>query len=63
MYGELEPVKVHYQIATYSGTVELMAGENEENEMIIARAKARLRYRAGTLPFGSESWRVERPPR
>lgn len=51
---------VSYQIGTYSGTVEVTADENAENDQIIAKAKRILRQRAGgSLPFGAESWRIE----
>jgi len=53
--------KVHYQIATYSG-YELVynVDPNDENEHIIARAKKQLTQKAGFLPYGSQSFRVER---
>lgn len=50
---------VAYQIATYSGTVEVyFDDENTENDDIIARAKRQLRQRAGAFPLGMQSFRV-----
>lgn len=49
---------VRYQIATYSGTVSVNANPDDENETIIAMARAQLRRRFGHFPFGVESWRV-----
>lgn len=51
--------KVKYQIATYSGTVEVNFDDpNLDDEVIIARAKAQLRRRAGACPFGCEAFKV-----
>lgn len=53
--------KVHYQIATYSGIEEVFFDDpNEENETLIARAKKQLRRKSGELPFGCQSFTVER---
>ena len=50
---------VRYQIATYSGEVQVNCNENDEDECIIAIAKRIVTQRAGgSLPFGYESWRV-----
>lgn len=50
---------VKYQIATYSGEVQVNCNENDEDERIIALAKRIVTQRAGgSLPFGYESWRV-----
>ena len=55
---------VRYQIATYSGTIQVFdVDENEGTETVIARAKAILTRRSGPLPFGSESWEeISREP-
>jgi len=50
---------VKYQVATYSGEVQVNCSENDENEVIIAKAKRIVTQRAGgSLPFGYESWKV-----
>ena len=50
---------VKYQIATYSGEVQVNCNENDEVEVIIAKAKRIVTQRAGgSLPFGYESWKV-----
>lgn len=51
---------VEYQVATYSGTIEVYCDENDEHEYIIAKAKRIVTQKAGgSLPFGYESWRVD----
>jgi hypothetical protein len=50
---------VKYRVATYEGEIQVNCNENDENDSIIARAKARVtRESGGYLPFGSESWKV-----
>ena len=49
---------VRYQIATYEGEVQVSADENEEDETIIDPARKKLQTRVGSLPFGSESWKI-----
>lgn len=50
---------VKYQVATYSGEVQVNCDENDSNEYIIAKAKRIVTQRAGgSLPFGYESWEV-----
>lgn len=52
---------VKYQIATYSGEVQVHCNENDTDEYIIAKAKRIVTQRAGgSLPFGYESWKVVR---
>lgn len=47
-----EYVKVGYQVATYKGEVEVPRyDENEENEVLFARAEKQL-SKWGGLPFG-----------
>ena len=49
--------KVKYQIATYSGEVQVNCSENDEDEHIIAKAKRILTQKSGgSLPFGYERW-------
>jgi len=51
--------KVKYQIATYSGEVQVNCSENDEDEHIIAKAKRILTQKSGgSLPFGYERWEV-----
>jgi hypothetical protein len=55
----MKSVTVEYQIATYSGEIDLMVDENAENEHIIAQAKNILRKQSGgSLPFGSQSFNI-----
>lgn len=50
---------VKYQVATYSGEVQVNCNESDEDEVIIAKAKRIVIQRAGGyLPYGYESWRV-----
>ena len=50
---------VKYQIATYSGEITVTCEPDDENEVIIAKAKRILtRQAGGSLPFGYESWKV-----
>ena len=44
---------VKYQVATYSGEVQVNCNENDEDEVIIVKQRA-----GGSLPFGYESWKV-----
>jgi len=51
--------KVKYQVATHSGTIDVLCSENSSNAYIIARAKKQL----APIPFGYESFKViERIP-
>lgn len=53
--------KIDYQIATYSGSIDVYYDDpNTENEALIAKAKDQLQRRSGPLPFGYESFKVER---
>jgi hypothetical protein len=49
---------VKYQIATYQGEITVNCDPNDDNEFIIAKAKQRLRAKAGEFPFGYQSWKV-----
>jgi hypothetical protein len=55
----MKKYKVKYQIASYSGEVTVSADENADREEIIAKAKKKLRDATGSLPFGSESFKIE----
>jgi hypothetical protein len=48
---------IKYQVATYSGEIEVYSGEDDEDEILIARAK-RVLSRSGPLPFGYQSFKV-----
>ena len=57
-------VTVRYQVATYSGTVDVWCDENADYNEIIAKAKALLRQRSGgTLPFGYQHFEIEKTRR
>lgn len=49
---------VKYQIATYSGEIRVPCDPEDDNDIIIAKAKRVLRNRAGEFPFGYQSWKV-----
>ena len=50
---------VKYQVATYSGEVQVNCDENDEDEYIIAKAKRIVTQRSGgSLPFCYQSWKV-----
>lgn len=49
---------VKYQIATYSGEIKVNCDPNDDNEIIIAKAKKILRNKVGGFPLGYESWKV-----
>ena len=51
---------IKYQIETYSGTVDVHYDDpNTENDLLIAKAK-KILSRNGPLPFGYQSFKVER---
>ena len=48
---------VKYQVATYSGEVHVNCDENDDDDVIIAKAKRIVTQRSGgSLPFGYERW-------
>jgi hypothetical protein len=49
---------VKYQVATYSGEIEVYCDENDDNDFIINKAKGILRRKVGAFPFGYESFKV-----
>ncbi|SEJ16221.1 hypothetical protein SAMN05192553_102698 [Cyclobacterium xiamenense] len=50
---------VKYRVATYEGEIQVPCDPNEESEAIIAKAKRIVtRQAGGSLPWGSQSWRV-----
>jgi len=50
---------VEYQIATYNGTIDVNCDPNDDNDVVIAKAKAQLKRKVGTFPFGYQSWVVK----
>ncbi len=54
----MQTATVKYQVATYSGTIEVMCNENDENDHVIAKAKQVLKRRSGPLPFGYQHFEV-----
>jgi hypothetical protein len=49
---------VRYQVATYRGEVQVNCEPDEENEVIIAKARRALIRRSGELPYGKQAWKV-----
>ena len=50
---------VKYQIATYSGTIQVDCSENDENEYIISKAKNILRRQSGgSFPLGCQYFEI-----
>lgn len=54
----MQTATVEYRVATYSGTVDVMCNENDEDDHIIEKAKQILRREAGSLPFGYQHFEV-----
>jgi hypothetical protein len=55
----MRKVTVEYSVATYHGTVDVFASDDADDEKVLLAAKLQLRMKAGTLPFGSQSFRVK----
>lgn len=51
---------VKYQVITHTGTISVECDENDENELLIAKAKEiyRTLYGFPTVPMYYESWKV-----
>jgi hypothetical protein len=50
---------IQYQIATYSGTVEVFFDDPDaDNDYLIACTKRQLRQSTGAFPLGTETFRV-----
>lgn len=49
---------VKYQIATYKGTINVNCHPDDDNQVIINRAKNLLIRQYGSLPFGYESFKI-----
>jgi len=54
----MKTATVKYQVATYEGEIQVSCQHDDENETIIARAKAKLTRQVGFLPYGYQSWSV-----
>jgi hypothetical protein len=55
----MKTVTVKYQIATYSGEIQVTCDPDDESEVIIAKARRILtRQAGGSLPFGYESFKI-----
>jgi len=56
----METATVKYQIATYSGTIEVSYDPNDDDDddVIIAKAKKLLRQKAGSFPLGYQSFKI-----
>lgn len=52
--------KVKYQVATYRGTAYVNCEENDEDEVIIAKAKKQIQTSCHGIPapMGYEHWKV-----
>jgi len=57
--GESKMAEVAYQAATYSGTLYVNCGEDDDSETIKAKARAKLVRQCGPLPFGYESFKIK----
>ena len=49
---------VKYQVATYSGEVIVYCDSNDENDVIISKARRQLKASSGEFPFGYESFKI-----
>jgi hypothetical protein len=50
---------VKYQVATYSGTIEVRADDDADSDQIKAMARAKLsRQSPGGLPMGYQSFKI-----
>lgn len=50
---------VKYQIATYKGEIQVFCDADDDNDVIIAKAKRALKQRSGgSLPYGYESFEI-----
>ena len=51
---------VDYQIATYSGSVEVNVDDDADKEEAIGKAKRDLQRRYGQFPFGMQAFKATR---
>jgi hypothetical protein len=55
----MKTYKVKYQVATYSGEIEVTCEEDCEEEQVIAKSKKLLTHQAGgSLPFGYQYFKI-----
>lgn len=54
----MQKATVKYQIATYSGEIAIFCDENDDNDVIEAKAKRQLIREAGQLPLGVQEFCV-----
>lgn len=56
----MQTATVKYHVATYDGEEKVFGVDpDDENERVIARARQQVTRKAGgSLPYGSESWKV-----
>jgi hypothetical protein len=52
---------VRYQVADYRGELIVSHDPDDDNEQIIAKAKAKLSREVGGLPFGYQSFKIVKP--
>jgi hypothetical protein len=52
--------RVHYRIATYSGSIDVELDENADQQDIILAAERRILAKSPPPPIGHRSYRVER---
>jgi hypothetical protein len=53
----MRKVTVRYQVATYSGTVEVICDDDDDSEIVYARARGKLSKNA-PLPLGYQSFKI-----
>ena len=57
--NESKMAEVAYQVATYSGTLYVPVGDDDDdNDVIKAKARAQLVRKVGMLPYGYESFQI-----
>ena len=49
---------VKYRVATYEGEINVPCEMNDDDAMIIAKAKEMLKRQTGEFPLGYQSWKV-----
>jgi hypothetical protein len=54
----MQTATVKYQIATYSGEIQVTCDPDDDNEVVIGKAKAKLRRLYGELPFRYQSFMI-----
>lgn len=54
----MQTATVFYQVASYTGNIQVTCHPDEDNDVIIARAIAKLRRLYGHLPFGYRYFKI-----